>query len=107
MKKLLKCTLAVGISLLTFTVANATLEAPTAQAAKFDSIPANTYAKVLQTANIRSGKGKQYKVLGTIKKGKYIKVYKVYYNDKESWAQVKYKGKKAYISMKLLYINAG
>jgi len=73
---------------------------------KFEVLPSGAYAKVTQTANIRSGKGKKYKVVGTMKKGKYVKVYKIYYNDKESWSQIKYKGKKAYISTKLLYIDA-
>lgn len=108
MKKGLKIILAVHIAL-TVAIASAADQATINATAKskFEVMPAGAYAKVTQTANIRSGKGKKYKVVGTMKKGKYVKVYKIYYNDKESWSQIKYKGKKAYISTKLLYINAG
>ena len=108
MKKGLKIMLAVHI-VLTVAIVSATNQATITATAKskFEVMPADIYAKVTQTANIRSGKGKNYKVVGTKKKGKYVKIYKIYYNEKESWSQIKYKGKKAYISTKLLYINAG
>ncbi|MED3561169.1 PdaC/SigV domain-containing protein [Bacillus xiapuensis] len=48
--------------------------------------------------NVRSGAGTNYKTVGSLKKGTKVTVYA----QKSSWSEIRYKGKKAYVTTKYL-----